>query len=298
MGCAFELVVGADEENFAMDQLQKGVKEIQRIEKMLSEFSDASITFKVNKSAGIRPVRVPSEFYKLMRRCMLLSDLTQGAFDITVGPLKKRYEFRGSEVKLPSGDSIKQALDFTGYRKIRLEENNTVSFDRKHMAISFASIGKGYAADCVKRMWLAAGVKSGVINASGDLCMIGKKPDGSPWKIGVPNPEEKSEMLLYLPVESGALATSGDYEQFFIINGKRYSHTINPLTGRPVSGIKSVTVTGSSAELSDAFATAVTVLGVEVGIHFINQMPGVHCLIIDDNSKLHCSKNIIFEKTN
>jgi thiamine biosynthesis lipoprotein len=297
MGCDFELIICSDDEKSAKLLLDKGVREIKRIEMLLSEFIPTSITSKINKNAGIGSLRIPEEVYNLLERCLKLSELTQGAFDISVGPLKKLYDFKKREPILPVKEILKQTLTITGYKNIYLGKNFTVSLAKQRMFISFAPIGKGYAADQVKKLWLKNGIRSGVINASGDLCVVGKKPDGSPWKIGIPNPEKKSEMLLFFPVEDGAVATSGDYEQYFISQGKRYSHTIDPFNGLPIMGIKSVTVTCHSAELCDALATAVTVMGVETGLHFINQFQGMHCLIIDDDNKSHFSKNITFEKT-
>jgi len=297
MGTAFELVIGHDQEKAAKELLELGVEEIIRIEKLLTEFSEESVTSLINKKAGFKSVQVPYEVFQLIQRSINLSELTQGAFDISIAPLKKLYNFKRGDLKLLSEESLNSVCKTIGYKNIHLGKNNSVYLTKKGMQISFASIGKGYAADCVKKMWLEKGVKSGVISASGDLSVIGNKPDGSKWKIGIPDPETRSKILLYIPVNEGAVATSGDYEQFFMLDGERYSHTIDPNTGLPTKGIKNVTITGPSAELCDTLATAVTVMGVEVGLHFINQLPNTHSLIIDSMNKLHYSKNIIFEKT-
>lgn len=297
MGTAFELIIGHEMEERANELLEMGVAEIERIEKLLTEFSEDSITYIINKNAGNKSVSVPLEVFRLMLRSFQISELTQGAFDITTASLKKLYNFKQDDLRLPSEEDIKIALKTISYKNIHLGKNNSVYLTKKGIKISFAGIGKGYASDRVKKLWLDQNVKSGVISASGDLCVIGNKPDDAKWKIGIPDPEDRSKMILYIPVNEGAVATSGDYEQFFLVGNERYSHTIDPNTGVPVKGIKSVTVTGPSAELCDALATAVTVMGVEVGLHFINQLPNTHALIVDDNNELHYSKNIIFEKT-
>ncbi len=160
------------------------------------------------------------------------------------------------------------------------------------MHIGFGAIGKGYAADKVKKMMEEKAVESGVINASGDLTAWGKQPDGSSWKAGIGHPDKSEKVMLWLPLNGASIATSGDYEQFFMLNGTRYSHNIDPKTGLPVRGIKSVSVISPAAELSDALATAVTVMGVNAGLHMINQLPETHCIIVDDKNKLHSSKNI------
>jgi len=297
MGCNFELVAGSDDKVFANQMLEAGVEEIKRIEEILSEFNPASVTSQINSASGIRSVEVPSEVYTLLQRSIKLSQFTQGAFDITTGALMEHYDFKNKSVQFPDSKSLEKSLEKTGFDQLHLLKNYRVYLAKRGMKISFASIGKGYAADSVKDLWAGKGLESGVINASGDLCVIGEKPDGSSWTVGIANPVNPSEMLVYLPLDTGAVATSGDYEQYFISGGKRYSHTLDPHIGLPVGGIKSVTVTGKSAELCDALATAVTVMGVETGLHFINQLPAIHCLIVDEANKIHFSKNITFEKT-
>jgi thiamine biosynthesis lipoprotein len=160
------------------------------------------------------------------------------------------------------------------------------------MHIGFGAIGKGYAADRVKKLFCEKGVQSGVINASGDLTAWGMRADGQPWKTGIADPDDLSRIVLWLPVNGLSVATSGNYIQYFDHEGTRYSHNINPLTGYPVKGIKSVTIISPGAELSDALATAVTVMGVQEGIQFINQLPETHCIIIDDHNKVYQSKNL------
>jgi thiamine biosynthesis lipoprotein len=297
MGSIFELIIGHDHRKDAEHLLQMAVDEISRIEDLLSEFREHTFTSRINASAGIAPVITTPEVYGLIERCQRISALTQGAFDITVGPLKKIYRFKNTEFQLPEKTSIDEALDCTGYRHIQLSpEICSVYLPRENMSVSFAAIGKGYAADCVRKLWMENGVLSGVISASGDLCTIGYKADGSPWKIGIADPDRKDAMLFYMPLKPNAsVATSGDYEQYFMHRGIRYSHNINPVNGKPVTGIKSVSVLSPGAELSDALATAVTIMGVDAGLHMINQLPETHCLVIDDHNRIHTSRQIEIE---
>jgi thiamine biosynthesis lipoprotein len=164
------------------------------------------------------------------------------------------------------------------------------------MHIAFGAIGKGYAADIVKRKLVERGINGGVINASGDLTAFGRRPDGSLWKVGIADPNDPSRVIGWLSVDNSSVATSGNYEQYFERNGIRYSHNIDPRTGMPAKGVKSVTVMSSSAELSDALATAITIMGVEVGLHFIEQLPGTHCLIVTDENRIFTSRRLRFEK--
>jgi FAD:protein FMN transferase len=286
MGSDFELIATDHVE----ERLAQGVEEIKRIEALLTTFSDTSVTAQINAAAGIHPVSVPGEVYQLIQRCMKLSDLTQGAFDITAGALKQLFNFKARGFEWPSKQALAQALQVTGYKKIRLSDK--VFLPEKGMQIGFGAIGKGYAADRVKALWIAAGAKRGVINASGDLTAWGVQPDGSPWKVGIAHPDNPEQALWWLPVHNASVATSGNYEQYVIKDGIRYSHNIDPRSGNPVPYIKSVTVISPSAELSDALATAVTVMGPAVGLDLINQLPDVHCIIIDGRNKVFQSDKI------
>ena len=291
MGSSFELIAVDENESLALQRLREGVAEIQRIETLLTEFSDDSQTALLNKYAGEKPVKVDSEVYELVQRCLALSALTQGAFDITAGALKALYNFKQREPRIPTATVLKDTLSVVGHRSIRLEKD-TVFLSKKGMRIGFGAIGKGYAADRVRTLWKGLGVRSGVINASGDLTAWGLQPDGKPWRVGIADPRDPARILLWLPVDDAAIATSGNYEQYFEIDGVRYSHNIDPRTGVPVSGIKSVTIVSHSAELSDALATAVTVMGTDAGLHLIEQMPEVHGIIIDEKDRLLSTKNI------
>jgi thiamine biosynthesis lipoprotein len=192
----------------------------------------------------------------------------------------------------PADHALAEALHCTGYQHIDLLDNQEVYLKRKGMRIGFGAIGKGYAADCVKKLWMNAGVTSGVVNASGDLTAWGVQPDGSPWKVGIADPDNPQSIIMWLPVDNASVATSGNYEQFFDYKGIRYSHNIDPVTGLPARFLKSVTIVSPSAELSDALATAVTIMGVEVGMNFVNQLPQVHCVIIDEQHKVFTSEKI------
>lgn len=293
MGSAFELIVVDKEKNGnGWRYIEEAVAEIKRIENLLTEFSPDSQTSLLNRNAGIEPVKVDSEVFEMIVRCKKISELTQGAFDITSGALKKLYHFRGGNFSFPSQKIISETLENTGFGKIELIENNKIFLKNKNMHIAFGAIGKGYAADKVKKLLREKGIENGVVNASGDLTAWGKRADGSDWKVGIASPENPNNMLFWLPVKNSSLATSGDYEQFFVKNGIRYSHTINPKTGLPVSGIKSVSVISPSAELSDALATAVFVMGKDVGLNLIEQLPGIESLLIDEHNKVFYSSGI------
>jgi thiamine biosynthesis lipoprotein len=289
MGSDFEFIIVANEVNSLLDEC---IGEVKRIEVLLTEFAEASQTSLINKGAGSHPVKVDIEVYDIIKRSVHISSLTQGAFDISAGALKKLYNFKGKEFEWPSQQRVAEKLRACGFEKIKLLDDHQVFLELKGMHIAFGAIGKGYAADRVKQLLLSRGIKSGVVNASGDLTAWGTRADGSLWKVGVSNPNDPSNIIAWLPVENASVATSGDYEQFVFHNNIRYSHNIDPKTGYPVKGIKSVTIVSPSAELSDALATAVFVMGPEVGIDFINQLRGIHALIVDESNSIFTSHHL------
>ena len=296
MGSMFKLGIVSKDKDFATELLEIGIKEIERIEDLLSEFRVDSMTSKINEDAGIAPTLLNKEVFGLIERSLQISQISNGAFDITIGPLKKLYQFNNSEFDFPKAGQITKALKGVGYEKVKLDASSLmVKLKEPGMRISFAAIGKGYAADQVRKIWKSLEVESGYINASGDLCAFGKNEESNPWTIGIANPNKKNTPLLHLVLRDRAIATSGDYEQFFMHMGKRYSHSLNPKTGLPLSGIKSVSVISPSAELSDGLATAVYTLGEKAGISFVNSLPQTHAIVINEKDEVHFSEDIDYE---
>jgi thiamine biosynthesis lipoprotein len=294
MGNRFELSVVAESEQWANERIDAGIEEIKRIERLLTTFSDDSETNQVNSNAGIKPVVVSRETFELVKRSIMISKVTQGAFDITYGSIDKRlWNFDQQMTVLPDKETAKKMVRLINYRNIILDdENGTIFLSEKGMRIGFGGIGKGYAAERAKLIMKQQGVTSGVVNASGDLTAWGLQPDGKKWTIGIANPDASHQIFSYLNISEMAVATSGNYEKFIMIDGKKYSHTINPRTGLPVTGIKSVTIITTNAEIADAMATPVTIMGVNAGLDMINQMKDIEAILIDDNDRLHTSKNI------
>ncbi len=293
MGSKFELLLHHDSEPEALRLLDTAVAEIERLENLLSEFKSDSLTSEINRNAGICAVNVGPEVFELVRRSIQLSKLSGGRFDINIGALKAIYKFKNSDFSFPDGDVIADALTKTGYEGIELNEKAyEIKLTKPGMSISFAAIGKGYAADRVKAIWLENGVDSGLISASGDLCSIGKPAHQNSWTVGIADPDNKEQTIMHIPLYEASIATSGDYEQYFMHEGKRYSHTIDPISGYPLSSLKSVSVISPAAELSDALATAISVMGVEEGLDFISQLPYTHCIIIDSDKQIHFSNQI------
>lgn len=294
MGNLFELtVVGADE-NWALQKIKLAIAEIKRIERLFTTFDEQSQTNQINKQAGIAPVKVDVEVYQLIARALRISAITDGAFDLTYGSVDKRlWNFDRTMTSLPSKEMAQLMVRLINYKNIILDpENCTVMLREKGMRIGFGGIGKGYAAEMAKALLKKEGVTSGIINASGDLTTWGTQPNGKLWTIGIVNPDQKNSPFSCLDVTDLAVATSGNYEKFITIDGKKYSHTINPKTGLPITGIKSVTIISPNAEIADAMATPVTVMGISAGLNMVNQIHQLGCIIIDDNNHIYTSKNI------
>ena len=299
MGNRFEISIVAEDAGQASALLDEAVAEISRIEQLLTTYRDDSQTNQINANAGIRPVRVDAEVYSLIERSLHLSRITQGAFDITYGSIDKRlWNFDTTMTTLPDPETARRLVRLINYRNVRLNPaDRTVFLTEKGMRIGFGGIGKGYAADRAKQLLRERGVSSGIVNAAGDLTTWGNQPTGEPWTIGIADPTAHRQTALnqafsYLAISDVAVATSGNYEKYAIIGKKRYAHTIDPKTGYPVTGIQSVTIMAPSAELADALATPVMVMGVQVGIDLINQMRGIAAIVIDDADRLHTSTNI------
>lgn len=294
MGNRFEISVVADNMKWAQERIDDAVKEIGRIEKLLTTFNDNSQTNLINRNAGIAPVKTDKEVFDIIQRSKRISEITQGAFDITYGSVDKSlWNFDKNMTSMPDSLTAKKFVRLINYRNILLnEEKCTVFLKEKGMRIGFGGIGKGYAAERAKYILQQAGVESGIVNAAGDLTTWGHQPDGKEWTVGIADPNAMHHAFSYLSITNMAIATSGNYEKYVIIGGKKYSHTIDPKTGLPVSGIKSVTIISPSAEIADAMATPVMIMGIQVGLNMINQIKGIGCIIIDDNDKIHTSKNI------
>ena len=294
MGNNFVITVVTKNEAQAKIQIAVAIEEIQRIERLLTTYKSDSQTNLINENAGIQSVKVDAEVIDLIERSIAISHITQGAFDISYGSIDKTlWNFDKTMTKLPDTETAKKMVHLINYENIILDKkNSTVFLKEKGMRIGFGGIGKGYAAEMAKKELLKNNVQSGIINASGDLTAWGNQANGKAWTIGVANPNAPTASFSYLEISNMAVATSGNYEKYILIDGRKYSHTIDPKTGLPINGIKSVTVIANNAELADAMATPIAVMGIDAGLFLINQLPHLHCIIIDDNNKIYTSKNI------
>ena len=294
MGNRFEISVLVDDEVYANICIDTAVEEIQRIERLLTTFKDDSDTNRINSLAGVCAAKVERDVIELINRSHRISDITQGAFDISYGSIdKKLWNFDKGMKSLPDVVMAKRSVRLINYKNVIVNEKEcTVFLKEKGMRIGFGGIGKGYAAEKAKNILQKMGIESGIVNAAGDLTAWGFQANGQPWTIGIADPDVKHHPFSSLNITNMAIATSGNYEKYVEIDGKKYSHTIDPKTGLPVSGIKSATIIAPNAELADALATPVMVMGITAGLHLINQLPGISCIIISDDNKVFTSDNI------
>ena len=296
MGSRFEITVVSPSEEIGFINIEEAAAEISRIEKIISSWDSDSETTRINKNAGIRPVKVSYELFKLIERSIQISELTSGAFDISYAPMDNLWKFDGSMKYIPTASEIESSVSKVGYDKIVLNSSDqTVFLKQKGMKIAFGAIGKGYAVDRVKELLVSKQVPAGMINASGDITTWGTKATGEKWLIGIANPSGNGKIVSWLPILESSVGIAGTTDKYVTIKGEKYSHIIDPRSGYPTSGIDKVTVLAKSAELCDALATAIYVLGKDKGLALINQLGGTEVLIVDNNNRLFKSNGVILD---
>lgn len=298
MGVDFNITVVSADEEIGYINIEEIAEEIRRIESLINPSDENSELAKINRNAGIAPVKVSSELYTLIERAKQVSEITGGAFDISSAVLQEVWKFDGSMSYIPSSEEISKLVSLVGNQKIVLDASeSTIFLMEKGMKINFDSFGKGYAMDKAKELIASKGVQAGVIDAAGKLITWGTRATGEKWLLGIANPLSADTIFSWMPVEESAAVTSGNLEEFITFKGLKYSSIIDPRTGFPSTGVKSVSVFAKSAELCDALSTAVHVLGIDAGLSLINQLEGTEAIIIDNDNIMHKSKGIQFSNT-
>lgn len=268
----------------AAELLAASMAELDRIEARMSTYRESSEISLVNREAARRPVPVSRELFDLVARSLELSRLTGGAFDITYDSVGQYYSFRDHE--LPSEAEISASLPAIDWRLVELDpERLTIAFRREGVRINLGGIAKGYACEQVIALLRAAGVERAMANAGGDTRILGDR-GGKPWVVGIRDPDQASGVATRLALSDEAISTSGDYERYFIEDGVRYHHILDPGTGRSVGGVRSVSVVGPDATLTDGLSTSLFVLGPERGLALIERIPGYEAVIIDADRRL------------
>lgn len=273
--------------------IRQGFEEANRLIGIISAWQAGTELYEVNQQAGIKPVVVCEELFSLVQRSLKISDLTDGLFDVTFASIDKVWFFDRPMSSIPGEDDIRNSVRNIDYRYIELNaQNRTIYIKNKGTKIELGAIGKGFIANKIKHKLLSLGITSGIVNAGGDLICWGKNAEGQDWKIGIADPHKKEKYIAWLPILNCSVATSGSYERFAMINGEKYSHIIHPKTGMPVKGLQSVTVINPDAELCDAVATSVFLMGREAGLAFVNRFDDLQCFVVDDENNYFYSDNL------
>ena len=300
MGTVFEVTIYAADKYIAEKAFNDVFQEINRLDYLMSNYKKESVLSRLNKNASAEPTVCNKELANVIEQSLQYSEITDGAFDITIGPLMKKWGFFKKQGRIPGKEELESVLESVSYKNIIIEEKvektlaknpvtvKTVFFKNTGTQIDLGGIGKGYAVDMAARVLKQNGISSALINFAGNIYAFGTPPGKDSWVIGLQHPRESEGLLGSFAITDKAVSTSGDYEKFFTIEGKRYSHIIDPRTGNPVKGVVSVTIVTDNATRADALSTGVFVLGAKKGMDLIEQLKDVEGIIIyeDANSKL------------
>lgn len=261
--------------------------------RLLNFYAEDSELSAINRNAGIKPVHVSRDTLEIVKTALMVSEQTEGGFDVTVGPIVKLWDFK--KKTLPSAAAIAERLPSVGYENIVIDEAAATVFLKKPgIQMDLGGIIKGFAADKAVQTLKANGIEDGIVAVAGDIKLFGRQPDGRPWNIGIQNPRaegDKDELFATVNLGTQGISTSGDYQRYFILDGVRYHHLLNPKTGYPESLCRSVTVIAPEAALTDAYATGIFIMGPQKGLAVLERL-GMDGVIIDRDGKVLTTKGI------
>ena len=286
MGTTFEIYVYLPSSDRATELFEEAFDEIERIEQALSNYQSSSELSRINANAAHEPVITDPEVFALLQRALDYSQRTDGAFDITVGKLMKAWGFFRGSGHYPSDEELARAQEHTGWQNVRLNNRTrSVYFLKRGIELDLGGIGKGYALDRVAALLREAGVKSALISSgSSSIYAIGEPPGKAGWSVRVPDPLDRTRTVSTVLLKDQSLSTSGSYEKFFRLNGRTYSHIMDPRTGRPVEGMLQTTVITPEATDSDALSTAVFVMGPQQSARLLDRIAGAAAVFVTDKT--------------
>jgi thiamine biosynthesis lipoprotein ApbE len=282
-----EISCFSSDKAIALKAMKEAFKEMERIEKFFSRYNETSEFSKINSLAGTEEMVIGSELFKIIERSIYYSRLSEGSFDITVAPLVDIWSRAKKDYSMPDAEVIEAALEHVGYKNIIMDEKRlSIRFSDKDTKIDMGGIVKGYAVDMAREILLSYDIENALVNIGGNIFAMGSPPGKKDWQIGIRDPRDKDNIVYRLNLKDMAVSTSGDYERFFVLNGRRFSHIIDPKAGRPAEGIMSVTIVSDSAEASDALSTSVFVMGIEKGLRLIKSLEQAAVFIFDKDGDL------------
>lgn len=298
--CSITVVTTSEEK--ARKAIEAGFHEIQKLETLLNYFSPESELSAINAAAGINAVKVSNETLEIVKKAMDIAAYSEGAFDPTVAPVIRLWKFSKdpSDSVIPAADAVERAVKLAGFRKVAIENSaSEIYLKEKGMEMDLGGIAKGYAADKAAEVIKSLGIESALIAIAGDIRGFGSNASGQPWKVGIQNPRPESaserpweDIFATVRLKDSAISTSGDYQRFFILEGKRYHHILDPHTGYPAaSGLISSTVIAPEGYLTDGLSTAVFILGAEKGIQLLDSK-GLGGVLVDKGKRVYITKNL------
>lgn len=292
MGTRVSVTVVAESRREGEAAVDAALEEIRRYDRMLSLYKGDSELTQVNKAAGLRPVPVSPELIRCVEAGIRASEITHGAFDATIGPLSVLWQMRLKEGTTPTDREIAEVRQRVGYRNVVIDKKaSTVFLKRRNMILDLGGVAKGFVADAVAVLLEQRGIRNGIVALAGDIRVLGLRDDGLAWRIGVQHPRDPEQTLTVLELSDKSISTSGDYERFTIVQGKRYHHIIDPRTGRPSSGVMAVTVVGEKGELVDPLTTALFILGPREGGNIVRRL-GCEALFVDEQGTVTATAGI------
>lgn len=263
--------------------------EFERINQLMSPYIASSELSLLNREAAKKPVQVSAEMYQLLQRAKQISQQSNGAFDITFASVGFYYDYRNH--KKPDATVLQTARQYVNYQSVELLKNNTVRFAQPGVKIDLGGIAKGYAVERSIALLAQHGISNALLTAGGDTRLLGDKR-GKPWLVAIKHPRQGDKYAAQLPLENSAISTSGDYERYFIEDGVRYHHILDPKTGQSATGLLSVTVTGADTTQTDALSTTLFVLGLKQGMALIEQIDGYDAIFITEERQMHFSSGL------
>jgi thiamine biosynthesis lipoprotein len=294
MGSTLRLTAWTGDRFGAQAAFEEVLAEFDRLEKLMSVWIPDSDVARINQSAGTNPVRVSAGVREALKMARQVSNWTGGKFDVTFGVLSGFWKFDHDQDNLvPDLNEVRRRLALIDYRAIQIDEAaGTVFLPRKGMSIHLGGIGKGYAVDRASDILRRRGVRDFMIQSGGDIYVGGLK-DGRPWRLGIQDPRSPaSRTFAEIDLSDGTFSTSGDYERFFVKDGRRYHHILDPTTGEPSRGARSVTIVANLATIADGLSTGVFVMGPEAGMALIERLPNVEGVIVSDKNEVLISSGL------
>lgn len=283
--------------------LDKAFNKVSELESILSINENGTLVDKINDYAGVAPIKVDSDTYTVIKKGLEYAKISNGLFDISVGPIVKLWNIGLPEARVPTQEEINSNLPLIGYSDIELnDKENTVFLKRQGMIIDLGGIAKGYTADIISNLLTEEGVKSAIIDLGGNIFALGQKINGDDWRVGIQNPfSDRGDSIASIKVKNKSVVTSGIYERFIEKDGVKYHHILNPKTGYPYDNeIAGITIISDKSVDGDALSTSVFAMGLEDGSKFVNSQPDIDVIFVTKDNKLYITDGIrdVFELTN